>query len=567
VKWAKAGVGRFAPYTIPVRGLLLGGVAASLGEAVMQWLAPWPLKVILDSVLSSHPLPQLMAWLPASNTARLAALSLLTVAIAALLALFGYLSDRQVAAAGQRVIVAIRNDLFAHLTRQSLAFYQRRQTGDLMSRLDGDIQQMEVVMVDGVPTVVNNIATLTGFAVIIIVLDPTLGAVTVGTVPLLFIQVRYYMSRIKLAQRTALRAQGDAAGTAQEVLTSLHVVQAFGAEDREIERYGRSTSIDLEAGLRALTLQSAFSPLVAFTMTAVTALVVYLGANAVLHGSLTPGDLIVFSAYLRGMYAPVRQLAKLAGSIGRAQAAAERVAEILDTDGAIPEAPSPRRLGRATGEVVFDDVHFEHLDGEAILRGVDLVVTPGSRLALAGPTGAGKSTILRLIPRFFDPTSGLIRLDGMDLRDIGLADLRRQITLVPQEPYIFRGTVWENIAYGQPGASRPEAVAAARSAGVDTVISDLPQGFDTVIAERGASLSGGQRQCIALARAMVRDAPILLLDEPTTGLDTGIERLLLDALDRVGEGRTTILVSHQPAALARAGQLVTVAEGRIECPV
>ena len=559
----RGGIRRFAGYLGPVRVLLLSGVSASLVGAVMQWLAPWPLKVIFDSVLANHRVPDVLAWMPTDAMGRLATLSGLTVLIAALLGGFGYLADRRVAQAGQQVVFAIRTALFEHLLSQRLAFHQRRRTGDLMSRLDGDIQQMQVVMVDGVPTVINNIVTVAGFVVIIFFIDATLGLVTVTAVPCLYLLVRYFHRRIKHAQRTALGAQGDAAATAQEALTSLHVVQAFGAEEREGQRYGQSTGADLQASLRAVVLQSAFSPLVAFTMTVMTTLVVYLGARAALTGHLTAGDLIVFAAYLRGMYSPVRQLAKLAGSIGRAQAAAERVIEILDADESMPERPSPRRVTRARGHLSFEGVRFHHPHGELVLDGIDLDLPAGTRLALAGPTGSGKSTILRLIPRFYDPTAGSVRLDGVDLRELAIADLRRQISLVPQEPYLFHAPLWQNIAYGQPGASRADAIAAAAAAGVGEVLAGLPRGFDTMIAERGSSLSGGQRQCVALARAMVRDAPILLLDEPTTGLDAGIEGLLLDAFDRLGVGRTTLLVSHQAAAINRAERVAVLTDGRL----
>jgi ATP-binding cassette, subfamily B, bacterial len=559
----RGGIMRLAVHLRPVRGLLLTGISASFAGAVMQWLAPWPLKVIFDSVLAHHRPPRLLSWMPADPSGRLVILSVLTVLVAALLGGFGYLADRKVAQAGQQVVFAIRTALFGHLLAQSPSFHQRRRTGDLMSRLDGDIQQMQAVMVDAVPTVVNNIATVAGFVVIIFFINVSLGLVTIAVVPTLYLLVRYFHRRIKGAQRTALRAQGDAAATAQEALTSLHIVQAFGAEEREAQRYGQSTGADLRASLSAVVLQSAFSPLVAFVMTVMTTAVVYLGARAALTGQLTAGDLIVFTAYLRGMYTPVRQLAKLSGSLGRAQAAAERVTEILDTQESVPEPASPMRIAKARGHLTFEGVSFRHPQGEPVLDGIDLDLPAGTRLALAGPTGTGKSTLLRLVPRFIDPTAGTVRLDGIDLRDLSIVDLRRQISLVPQEPYLFNATVWQNIAYGQPGATRADAIAAAAAAGVGEVLAGLPQGFDTVVAERASSLSGGQRQCVALARAMVRNAPILLLDEPTTGLDVGIEELLLDAFDRLGAGRTTLLVSHQASALNRAERIVVLTDGHI----
>lgn len=557
---------RFAGYLRPVRWLLAAGLMTSVLQAVLQWIAPWPLKVIFDSVLASHPVPAMFAWLPASHQGMLAALTLLTVTVAVLLAGTDYVSNRWVAQAGQRVVAAIRCDVFRYLQGQSLAFHGKRQTGDLMSRLDGDTQDIQNLTVDVLPVLLNNAVTLSGFVVIMLVVNPYLGAVSLILVPVMYWLVRRYMARIKDSQRTALRALGESAGVAQEVLSSVQVVQAYRAEEREALRFGEANGRQLRAGLRAVVLQSAFTPLVTLVMTVTTAAIVYLGAMSVLEGRLTPGDVLVFSAYLRGMFTPVRQLAKLAGTAGRGQAAAERVTELLDTRESMPEAVSPKPVTRSARSLKLADVGFSYPDGTAVLRRVSLEIPAGIRLALIGQTGSGKSTILRLIPRFTDPTRGAVLLDGTDLRELSLADLRRQIALVPQEPVLFRTTVWENIVYGEEAGTRRAAIAAARAAGVHEVIANLPGGYDAAIAERGASLSGGQRQCVALARALARDAPILLLDEPTTGLDIEIEAVLLEALERVGAGRTTVMVSHDFSAVRGADLIAVLENGEItEC--
>lgn len=323
---------QLVPFLRPVRGLLAAGIAMSVLQAAMQWIAPWPLKVIFDSVLAHHRVPALFSWLPTGASALLMALSLLTITIAALLGLFSNYANRWVANAGQKLVFGLRTALFSHLERQSLGFHQRRRTGDLMSRLDGDITQLQSLMVDAVPVVINNVATLTGFVVIMLLVNASLGLTMLAVLPVMFLLVRHYLGRIRAAQRVAMRAQGEAAATAQEVLSSLPVVQAFGAEQREAERYAQATVTDLRAGLRAVVLQSTFTPLVTFTMTTAAAVVVYMGSRAVLAGHLHPGDLIVYTAYLRGMYTPVRQLSKLAGTLGKGRAAAERVGEILETD-------------------------------------------------------------------------------------------------------------------------------------------------------------------------------------------------------------------------------------------
>ncbi len=556
-------VRRFLPYLRPVRFTLALGLAASVLQASMQWLAPWPLKVIFDSVMAHRPVPALMGFLPATPEARLNVLVILMLAIAVLLGVFSFGATRLVAEAGQRVVYDIRQDLFGHIQAQSLAFHQRRTAGDLLTRLGGDAQALQGVMVNAVPTLVSNVLTLAGMLAIMLVLDWRYTLLALSLMPLIYVTIRYFLRNIKAAQRDARRWEGESATIAQEVLTSITAVQAFGREPDEAARFGRATSRGLDANRRTVVLQAAFTPIMAATMTVATVLVLWLGARSVIHGRLTPGDLLVFMAYLRGMYSPVRQLAKLAGVVGRGIAAGERIAEILDTDERVPELPGARDAVPARGALSLRDVGFQYAGGPEVLSGVDLEVPAGTRLALVGVTGSGKSTLLRLIPRFLDPSSGAVLLDGADVRELTLESLRCQIALVPQEPYIFRGTVWENIAYGGRGMSREAAIAAAHAAGVHQVLSKLSGGYDTVVAERGATLSGGQRQCVALARAMARNPRVLLLDEPTTGLDARAQGMVLAALDRVSEGRTTIVVSHDAAAVRGADVVATIERGRI----
>ncbi|MHB8490535.1 MAG: ABC transporter ATP-binding protein, partial [Candidatus Dormibacteria bacterium] len=502
-----------------VRLMLAGGLLASVGTAVMQWVAPWPLKFIFDSVLSSKALPHWLAWLPSSRIGLLEAMAGAMLAIAAVLGLADYLSNRWVATAGQRVVFDIRCRLFRHLEAQSLGFHQQHQTGDLLARLGGDIQAIQSAMVTAVPTLVRNALTLCGMFVIMLVIDWRYALLAVSLLPGLFWVSRRYLARIKGVQRRARRADGQASSVAQEVLSSMTVVQAFGAEQAEAKRYAHATGEGLEQNRRAIVAQSEFTPLMTTAMTISTVLVVFFGARAVLLGHLTPGDLLVFMAYLRGMYSPVRQLAKLAGVVGRAQAAGERVAEMLQTHEEVPERPNGHRISRARGTITMTGVTFAYPGGPAVLDGVDLEIPAGSRCALVGATGSGKSTLLRLIPRFMDPTGGCVRLDWTDVAWLNLADLRRQVAFVPQEPYMFRASVWENILYAGPVRDKSAAIAAAHSAGVHEVIESFPEGYETMVTERGSSLSGGQRQCVAVARAMARNAPLLLLDEPSVGLD------------------------------------------------
>ena len=553
----------FRPYVLPARAMLVTGLLASVAVAVMEWAAPWPLKFIFDSVLGHRPLPGWLGWLPGQRASLLVALTGAMVLVAAGRAVADYLSNRLVATAGQRVVLDIRCQLFRHIEGQALSFHQRRQTGDLLARLGGDVQAIQSAVVNAVPTLVRNLLTLAGMVAILVVIDWRYALLALVVAPVLAWGTRYYLARIKSVQRRARQADGDAASVAQEALTAITAVQAFGTEDTEAARYAAATGRGLVESRRAIVAQSEFTPLVTLASTASTALAVFFGARAVMSGRLTPGDLLVFMAYLKGMYSPVRQLSKLAGVVSRAQAASERVVDILATEERVPEVRRPRPVRRARGTLELDDVHYSYPDGRGVLAGVDLQVPAGTRQGLVGLSGSGKSTLLRLVPRFMDPTSGAVRLDGVDISELALADLRRQVALVPQEPYLFRATVWENIVYGSPGAGREAAVAAARAAGLHDLVESLPEGYATLVVERGSNLSGGQRQCLAIARAMARNAPVLLLDEPTVGLDAELEAVVLAALERLAEGRTTITVSHQLLALRTAQQIAVLSNGRV----
>ncbi|MHB8460385.1 MAG: ABC transporter ATP-binding protein [Candidatus Limnocylindrales bacterium] len=556
---------RFLPFLAPVRGRLALGIVAGVLQAVFQWISPWPLKLIFDSVLNHLPLPAFLAFLPTAPDARLAVLSIAMALIAVALGVFGYVSTVWLAEAGQRLVYDVRVALFGHLTSQSLAFHHGRTTGDLMSRLSGDAQALQAMMITAVPTLLNNVLTMVGIVVIMFLVDWRFALVTLALVPVLHLSARSMIAGLKAAVRQARRQEGFASGVAQEVLAAIAAVQVFGREADERDRFASATADGLAASRRAIALQSGLTTVAGGIMALGAVPVVWLGALAIISGQLTVGELLLFTAYLRATYTPIRQMAKLAIVFGQGMAAAERIAEILDTAAEVPERATARAPGSGRGTLTFEHVGYRYATGRSVLEDVELEVPAGTRLAVVGATGSGKSTLVRLIPRFYDPTTGSVRLDGVDLRDLTLAGLRGRVALVTQEPYVFRGTVWENIAYGAAGPrlSREASIAAARAAGVDEVLEGLRDGYDTLVSERGSTLSGGQKQCISVARAMARDPRVLVLDEPTTGLDARAEAVLVAALDRLAQGRTTIVVSHQLGAVQGADQIVLLDHGRI----
>ena len=546
-----------------IRAPLIGGLVFSVLRAVLQWLAPVPLKVVFDSVLGSHPLAWELRWLPSGRFALLYSLCVLMVAIAALLGVCSYAAAALLAGAGQRVIVDLRCRLFAHLVRQSRRFYTNRPVGDLLARLGGDAQAMQSAVVNVAPVVAENALTVLGMLVIMMVVDWQFGILALCVFPILLALVRHYLSTIKQAQRTARRAEGASSSTAQHVLVGVAVVQASGAESEEVERYRASALEALQASRLAVVLQSRFTPLVTFVMTTSTAAVVLLGGREVVAGRLTPGDLLLFSAYFRSMYTPVRQLAKLAGTMGRGQASAERVLEVLHTHDEPSVSDHPRRPSKVRGELAFDAVSFSYPGRPSFLERIELSVDAGSRHAIVGATGSGKSTLLRLALRFADPEAGCVRFDGVDIRSLDLEWLRRQISFVPQETVLLRPTVWENISYGSDLTTRGEAIAAARAAGVHELLASLPDGYDTPVGEAGSALSGGQRQCIAVARAMARGGRLILLDEPTTGMDASTQSVVVEAFARLSEGRTTLMVTHHLLAVRNVDAITVMDTGRI----
>ena len=557
----------FRDYLRPHRRALgLAAFVMSLRAGVLL-LIPWPLKFIIDSVLFHHALPQWMAgWMPDPALHRLALLNVLASVMVLLglldmlLTIFG---NRLLLVAGQHAVFELRQDLFAHLQRLSLGYHRRRRSGELSSRLNGDIQALQNFVTTAGTGIFAHLVTLVGMMAIMCLIDWRYALVVIAGGPVLLWLMQRYSSRLRQALRRARRHEGELSGMVQEILGALPIVQAYGREAHEQDRFGRQAGQSLEATLQAADMQNRFAPLVAGGIALASAAATWYGATQVLAGYITAGELLVFLAYLRGMAAPLRQFAKSAGVLSKAQVSAERLREIFAESPEIHSREGALRPPRSRGAIAFRGIGFAYREGRQVLHDIDLDIEPGSTVALVGATGAGKSTLAALVPRLHDPTAGRVLLDGHDLRELDLNYVRDQVALVLQEPLLLQGSVWENIAYGRAGAGRAEAVEAARRVGIADMFEALPQGYDTEVGERGAGLSGGQRQCVSIARAMLRDAPVVLLDEPTSHLDTFAERRVTAALRRLTEGRTTLVIAHRLATIADADQVVVLAAGCI----
>ena len=554
-------------YLRPYTAALTAAGLSMAAKAAVLLLAPWPLKFIIDSVIFHQPLPHwLSGFLPDPSSHSLALLNTLGIAMLVLGlvdAALSYWGNRLLLRTGQHAIFDIRRDLFAHMQRLSLSFHRRQKSGDIMARLGGDIQTLQDFVVSAGTSLSAHLLTMVGMAVVMLIVDWRFALVVMAVVHLLLFIMQRYSARLRLAFRRARQKEGELWGKVQEIIANVHVVQAYGRESHEDERFVEQAEKSLDATLEASDLQVQFTPLVGLVMALATGAAVWYGATRVLAGSITAGELLVFLAYLRGMASPVRQFAKIAGVVGKASVAAERLGEVFSEASEIREAPNAVTPSSCKGQLQFRSVSFGYRAGDLVLQNVSFHVKPGQTLALVGATGAGKSTLVSLVPRFHDPLSGQVMLDGHDLRELSLSFVRSQVALVLQEALVFSGAIWENIAYGLAGAGRDEAIAAAQAVGIHELIEGLPDGYDTVVGERGATLSGGQRQCISIARAMLRNAPIVILDEPTSGLDAFTERIVMEALRRLTNGRTTLIIAHRLATVSGADAILVLDQGRV----
>ena len=549
------------------RSELLLAALCMLGFTAMEVLGPWPLKIIFDHVLLDKPLPSSLSFLGAVFRAGpVSAVILISAAIlliAVLRGLFAYSQLYMTSRIGYEMVYALRRELFIHLQRLSLSFFNRTQSGELLTKVTSDTNALRDVFADSALTFTAHFLTVAGMFAVMFALNWKLSLVVLATFPVLLYALRYVYRVIKTAARSQRAKEGKIAARIGEVLTAVPLVQVFGRERYEESRFDAESTGSLEESVRTARMEAAATRTVEIISAVGTWGVVLVGSLQVLKGTMTPGDVLVFAAYLTNMYKPIRNLAKLSAKFSKAAVSAERVAEILELEPDIQDRPDAVEAASLRGEIVFENVSFDYGDGKGVLRNVSFAVSPGQLVALVGASGAGKSTIVSLVLRLYDPQEGSVFIDGVNVKNYRRESLRSEIGMVLQDTVLFGATVRENISYGKPDASPEEVEEAARLAHAHHFIAALPEGYDTVLGERGNSLSIGQRQRICLARAIIRRPSILILDEPTSAVDAESEALIWDAVNRVRNGKTAIVIAHQFSSIRRADQILVLKGGQI----
>ena len=557
----------FLTHLRQVKGRLILAALCTLGVTAAELLKPWPLKLILDHGILDKPLPHFLGFLHSmvegSKVMLVVGASCAIVLIALFGGLFSYSQIFITSSIGYKMVYALRRELFAHLQRLSLSFHNHARSGDLMTKIAGDTNTLKDVFAESILKFSSQALEVFGMFAIMFALNWKVSLIPLATMPFLCFSLFHLYRKTKASVKKQKRQEGKVASRMTEVLSAIPLVQAYAREKYEEEKFDTVTAETLQESIRIARLEAAATRSSQIITALGTAVAVLFGALQVLHHRMLPGELVLVVAYLNNLYKPLRGLAKLSTDFSKAMASADRISEVLDLEPEIQDRPEAIEVDGLLGEIVFDKVSFDYGGGKEVLKEVSFALAPGQRVAVVGVSGAGKSTIVSLLLRLYESQAGAIFVDGINIQQFRRESLRRQIGIVFQDSILFGATIRENIAYGKPEASLEEIVSAARSANADEFIRELEDGYDSVIGERGATLSGGQQQRIAIARALIRNAPILILDEPMTGLDVESEAKVREALDRLMAGKTCLMITHDLQSVEDADQVLVLEEGRI----
>lgn len=541
---------------------------AMVVETCMSLATPWPLKIIIDNVIGHHKLPGWLAWMEGiftgENKLQFAAVAAITVVLMAIIgSIASYIDNYFTESVAQYVSNDLRRRIYHHLQRLSLTYYDTHQTGKLLSTLTSDVSTIQDFASSTLMNIVVDCLTIIGMLGIMFYLNPGFTMVAIVVAPFLLFFVARFKKAMKKATHEVRLDQSNMLAVLQQGLESIRAVNAFGRQQLEEDRLKKVSLETVGAALKARKVKSALSPIITVTIALCTGLVIWKGTDLVLKNAMTVGSLTVFLWYMNKFFSPVQDLAKMTSNLAQATVALERIQAILDTEIIIVERPDAIAPQKFTGSIYFDHVSFAYNPESPVLKDITLEILPGQRIGICGPTGCGKSTIVSLIARFYDPTSGRVLIDGKDITDFTIDGLRGQIGYVLQDTALFYGSVRENIAYGRPEATEEEIIEAAKLANAHEFIARMPHGYDTLVGERGYTLSGGQRQRLGIARAVVRNSPILILDEPTAALDQEAEKIVMEALENLMEGRTVITIAHRLSTICDADKIFVMRDGHI----
>lgn len=550
----------------PYRGRLLIVFLAMLVEIAASLAAPWTLKLVLDDALGQHQLPAWLAWAHdigfgrhAVGVALFAGVATLGIAIVGAIAT--YIDNYYTTNIGQWVANDLRIRIYQHLHRLSLRYYDHAKIGSLISTIMTDVDTLQSFASSSTLDILVDFITIVFMVGIMFWLDWDITLIALGVTPFLLVFVFRLKKAVKEVTRAVRARQSEMLSVVQQGLGSVRAIKAFGRQDLELARLEAASHATVGAALRARQVKSVLSPLVSVVVAACTAIVLWKGTSLIVAGTMTAGALTVYLAYLAKFFKPVKDLASMTSAVAQTTVALERIQDILSADDIIRVSAGARKPSRVLGSIRFDRVAFGYHEDTSVLRDVSFEIRPGQVIGIVGPTGSGKSTVLSLIPRFYEAKFGRILIDGQDIRKIELAALREQIGFVLQETVLFRGTIRENVAYGRPGATDEEIITAAKIANAEEFILRMPNGYDSLVGERGDTLSGGQRQRIGIARAVIRNSPIMILDEPTAALDTESEHLVIEGLRRLMAGRTVIMIAHRLSTIRNADKIIVLKDG------